>query len=366
MTRNKILLKPLIYIMLLIGVITQGIGLSMSSITKYEYQASESAPLYFPMQIISGALYYHDGSGSLYVPNMTVFAGGWGDWRSSHVLDSDGSPLPNKLKLTFYSYMEDQFYQGEFELPLERIEALFKNKHYSFVDEEEITFDKFIVGTTPDGGVSVWLNAIERRIEVFHGQADKIQGDWKWVIDSPEVDRDDYIKEVIEYEQRSPEQLAFYNENGIPYGKWKAYSKARYIWKPVLNGIKFRDDVIKHIHYYNGEKDYLNIPLSDDYKGKALAVPDEINLIWNRTGYLINDLSIDVFFDEVEIFSAFDVLGKDNKSIEMEFRMEPDKNYDFTIWLSNDKNSIELKKTKIKTWKPGGMRYENAGPKDTE
>jgi len=363
MASYKLLFKTLI-LLILAGFIKQAIGLSMSSTTKYEYQASESAPLHFPMQIISGALLYKDGSGSLRVPNMTVVANGWGDWRSSHVLDSDdGFPLPNKLTLTFFSFTENQFYKGEFDLPYEKIESLFENKHYSYVDEKDITFDQFIVGITPGGGVSVWLNAMERRVEVFFGQADKIDGDWKWVVDNPEVKREDYIKEVVEYEQRTPEQLEYYNKNGVPFGKWKKYSEARYLWKPVLNNIKLRDDLIKSIQYYNGEKDYIKI--SSD-KAELLAIPKQLSIIWNRTGFLVNDLTIDVIFDEAEMFSAFETIAEDNMPIEMEFRMEPENNYDFTIWLINEKRSIKLKKTKIKTWRPGGMRYENAGPKDTE
>ncbi|MFK5891687.1 MAG: DUF2931 family protein [Pseudomonadota bacterium] len=366
MTGQRMFFKFAIMLILMIGVIKQGTGLSMSSIQKYEYQATESAPLYFPMQIISGALLYHDGSGSLSVPNMTVIAGGWGEWRSSHVLDNDGYPLPNKLKITFYSFMENQFYQAEFDLPFEKIESLFKNKHYSYVDDKNITFDQFIIGTTPGGGVSVWVNAVERKVQIFYGQANKIDGDWKWIIDNPEVNREGYIKEVVEYEQRTPEQLEIYNKNGIPFGKWEGYSKARYVWKPILNGMNLRDNKIKYIHYYSGEKDYLTIPMSDDYKDQPLSVPDEINITWNKTGYLINDLSIDILFDEKEIFSAFEEISQGNNPIEMEFRMEPEKNYDFTIWLRNDKNSIELKKIRIKTWKPGGMRYENAEPMDIE
>ena len=363
MISNRLLLKSII-LLILVGFVKQAIGLSMSSTTKYEYQASESAPLHFPMQIISGSLTFSDGSGSLSIPSMKVVANGWGDWRSSHVLDSDeGFSLPNKLELMFFSFTENQFYKGEFDLPYEKIETLFTNKHYSFVDEEDVTFDQFIIGVTPGGGVSLWLNAIERRVEVFSSQAEKVEGDWMWVVDNPEVKREEYIKEVIEYEQRTPEQLEYFKKNGVPFGKWKKYSEARYLWKPVLNNINLRDGLIKSIHYFNGEKGYIQV--SSD-KAKSLAVPDQLSIIWNRTGFLVNDLVIDVTFDEFEIFSGFEKLATDSMPIEMEFRMEPENNYDFTIWLRNEKNNIELKKTKIKTWKPGGMRYENAGPKDTE
>lgn len=363
--KNTTLLKLLVFIIqvVFIGQVT---GTTMSSSKKYHYQASESAPSNFPMQIVSGSLIYQNDGGSLYVPNMVIVANGWGEWRSSHVLDNDGYPLPKKLKITFFSFTENKFYQDEFDLPYDLISNLFSEGFYSLNQEEQISFDRFIVGTAPGGIVSVWISAYDRRIEVFQGKAKEIDGDWSWILDNPEVLRDEYINEVIDYEQRTPEAKAEFEKNGIPFGKWEMYHKSRYFWQPVLTSMNLRDDIIKFIGFFNGEKDYLNVPLKDYHQGLALAVPEKISFIWSRTAYLVDDLSIEVFFNEKEIFKAFETLKKENKVMKMEFRMEPENNYDFTIWLQTDKKSIELKKTKIKTWKPGGMRYENAEPKDTE
>ncbi len=337
----------------------------MDSFNKFYYQASESAPLYYPMQVISGALYYHDGSGSLYIPNMAVVANGWGDDNSSHVLNDEGAPLPNKLKIIFYSFTENQFYQGEFDLPLDEIHELFNTGYMSLRMDKKVTYDKFIVGVAPGGDVAVWLDSPDRRLDVFYGKAEKIEGDWKWVTDNPEVNPDEYIKEVIEYEQRTPEQLDIYNKKGVPFGLWEKYHQQRYNWKPALTDMKLRDNIINNVIFYNGEVDFQGMGLITE-GSNTFAVPKQIDIIWNRTGYLINDLKIECFFDEQEIFSAFESIGKDNSPIELEFKMEPEKNYDFTIWLHNDKKSIELKKTRIKTWKPGGQRYENADPKDMD
>ncbi len=343
----------------------QALGLSMNSINKYNYQASESAPMYYPMQIISGALYYQDGSGSLYIPNMAVVANGWGDDNSSHVLDNDGYPLPNKLKTIFYSFTEKQFYQGEFELPVNKIQELFDNGYQSLRADKVLTYDKFIVGVAPGGGVAIWLSSMDRRVEVFFGKAEKIEGDWKWITDNQEVDPDEYIQEIIEYERRTPEQLDIYNKEGVPFGVWEKYHERRYAWKPALTEMKLRDNIINNIVFYNGEVNFQGMNVNTE-TNETFAVPSEIDIIWNRTGYLVNDLKIECFFDEDEIFTAFEKIAKDNKPIFMEFRMQPENNYDFTIWLRSDKSSIELKKTRIKTWKPGGMRYENAGPKDMD
>lgn len=333
---------------------------------KYEYQASESAPINLPMEILAGSLIYHDGSGSLYVPSHVIIANGWGDWRSSHVLTNSNHPLPNRLDLYFYSYTEDQFYQGSFDLPFERIKALFEKGYYSRSEGQILKHNLFTIGIAPGGVVSLWIDGFESRIEVFFGYADKVEGEWSSILDNTDIDRKQYIQEVIEDEARTPEALEELKQIGIPFGRWEKYHKNRYSWKPVLNGMKLRDDIISHIHFYNGEENYLNVPFEDDSLSSGLAVPDQLTLIWNRTGFLVNDMMIEAFFDETEIFDSFKKLSQNRDTIEMEFRMEPEKNYDFTIWLKNTKHSIELKKTRIETWKPGGLRYENASPTDKE
>ncbi len=95
--------------------------------TKFEWQPTESGPRYYPMEILSGSLIYHDGSGSSYIPNGVTLHHGWGRGVSSHVL-GDGKrkdPLPNRLTIRFFSYTENQFYEGDFELPYDKILALF-------------------------------------------------------------------------------------------------------------------------------------------------------------------------------------------------------------------------------------------------
>ena len=87
---------------------------------KYDYQASESAPFYYPMKIISGRFLYHDGSGYLSVPSMVIVAKGWDVWRSSHVTGEKYRPLPSKLPLVYFSFTENKFFKANFDLPLKK------------------------------------------------------------------------------------------------------------------------------------------------------------------------------------------------------------------------------------------------------
>lgn len=332
---------------------------------KFEWQATESAPKGYPMEIVSGGLIYHDGSGSLYIPDKATIHHGWGKGISSHVVGDDMKPLPDRLRIKFFSYTENQFYEGKFDLPYEKILSMFQTGFYSPNNEGHITYDQIVVGVAPGGVVSVWLWGYEKITEVFFGQAEKIEGDWSRIVENPDYTREEFIRLEIEESLKTPEALATLQKNGVPLGLWASYSK-RYSWQPLITKMSVRDDLIDIIKYYNGERDYLYYPLEKAVAASTRAVPSEIYITWNRTGRLVNDLVIKAFFDEAEIFTAFEQLGKNNQALQLELRMEPENNYDYTLWLRNDEEMIELKKTKIKTYKPGGMRYVNAGPEDTE
>src|SRR5690625_3500537 len=97
-----------------------GCGIATNS-DKFDWKATESAPKNFPIKIIDGTFIYHgrsDGTG-LYVPSGGLLDKGWGEMISSHIVGPDLKPLPDRLKITFFSYLEDQFYEGVFDLPYE-------------------------------------------------------------------------------------------------------------------------------------------------------------------------------------------------------------------------------------------------------
>ena len=63
---------------------------------KFDWKSSDSAPRNYPMEILAGNLSYPEG-GSLYVPDKSTIAHGWGEAGSSHIVGPELKPLPNKL-----------------------------------------------------------------------------------------------------------------------------------------------------------------------------------------------------------------------------------------------------------------------------
>lgn len=319
--------------------------------TQFDWQASEGAPKKYPMEIIAGNFYSPNGD-SLYVPNGVTLHHGWGYGRSSHVVGEDLKSLPDRLSLSFFSYRENLFYSGDFALPYEKILALFQAGHYSPKDEGHITYDGITVGVAPGGAVSVWLVSIDRTLEIFFGYADKAEGRWTSIVDNPDITREEFIQaeinESLEAEKLTPDAIATIKKNPIPFGLWEHYHKSRYHWQPLFTNMPVYGGRIDYIKYYNGERDYIDIPVKEDQAESTRAVPSLIDFTWNRP--FAKPLRLKLSFNEAEIFAAFEKLGNNGQPLQFEMRMEPEKNYDFTLWLKNKTNAIEIKQTKVETY----------------
>ena len=313
---------------------------------KFDWLASEGAPELYPMEIIVGH-FYNPAGGSLYIPNKATLHHGWGKGWSNHIVGADLKPLPNRLSVYFFSYMENKFYSGEFDLPYEKILSLFKTGYYSPRKKEKVTYHKIVAGVAPGGHVSVWLVGIHKTTEVFSGQAKEEPGNWASINRNPDISREEYIRLVIE-ETLSTEEIQSIKKNGIPIGLWERY-RTRYHWQPLLTGMALRDGLIDEIEYYNGEKDYLYYPLDKKTAAQTRAVPSHLYLVWERGER--PDRVIKIKFNEAEIFAAFKKLGANNAALKLELKMEKtDTANRLTIWLHNEKDNVQLKKYTIKTF----------------
>jgi len=329
---------------------------SPSTQTKFDWQAGEGAPDDYPMQIVAGNLSLSDG-GSLYVPDGATLHHGWGRGRSSHIVGPELKSLPNRLSLTFFSYTENQFYEGTFDLPYEKILALFQAGHYSPKDKKHITYDEITTGIAPGGAVSVWLTSLDRTVEVFFGQAEKSDTDWSAINNNPDYPREEYVRLAIE-ESLSSDEIESLQENGIPFGRWADY-RPRYAWQLSVTSFQMRNERVSTVLYFNGERDYLDLqpPISSDKPAEqsaaaeTRAVPRKMVFVWARPAG-VQDLLFEVDFHPGEIFAAFKQLGGEQQPLQLELHIETreDKKSHFVVWLHSEKESLELKRTVFETW----------------
>ena len=319
---------------------------------KYSWQARESAPKKYPMEVVSGTLFYHGQNQGLYVPDRVTLDNGWGEGRSSHITGADTKPLPDRLEITFFSYTENQFYIGKFKLPYDKILAMFKDGYYSASQDKDITYNQIVVGIAPGGSVSVWLAAVGRTTEVFFGQAEKADVEWRRILDNPKYTREEHVRLTVLESLKTPEAVAALRKNGIPFGLWRDTYRARYAWQPMFTGLSLtKGDPIRIGRFFNGEQHFLTHPLNKTDAASTRAIPGELSFVGAPPGATGNPKSVELFFNEAEILDAFQKLGSNNQPLQLEMRNEViDGQNRFSVWLRNDKESIQLKRTEIKTY----------------
>lgn len=314
--------------------------------TQFEWSASSSAPDGFPMKIIAANLNYRGGG--QYVAASSRTDNGWGtpDGGSG----GGKQPVPEVLDILFFSYTENQFYRGTFDLPRETILKLLQEGYFSPKPPAgHVTYDEFVVGVAPGGVVAIWARGISRQTEVFYGKAIKVNLPWDTLTKVTEISREQYVREVIEDSVKNPVALATLLKNGPPLGLWDRYRK-RYHWQPTLVNLALEDNRFLMIDYFNGEGDY-GFPLDiATWAVATRAVPKRIDFVWLKPGATKGRL-IELYFNEAEILGAFEKLGDNNQPLKLEFRVALINNkHDLTVWVRNDKDEIELKQARLATY----------------
>lgn len=318
------------------------------SMEKFDWKASDSAPENHLMQIIKGDFFYPE-EGSLYIPTKAILKKGWGKPESSHLVGPDLKPLPNRLEIVFFSYLENEFYRGDFELPYDKILKLFQDGFYSLKAAKQTTFTQITAGVAPGGVVAVWLKGTGNTTEVFYGKAKKVKGDWKSVYHLDDYTREEFVRSELE-DNLNSDVLSSFIKNGIDFNQWDKFRK-RYDWTPVLN----IPNPLSHIRQYinfNGEVGYMEYPLDESKNNKTRVVPKEIYYVWKNPQGLI--LGLKYTFNENEIFNAFEKLaptvnGVSTTPLQLEINItqnEAGKN-SYSVGVRNEKERVLLTKTDI-------------------
>lgn len=334
-----------IYLTILLLFITGYTHAMSKNDTKFDWLATESAPEHYPMEIIQGTFYYHGEAEGLPLPYGGTLDAGWGRGISNHHVGDEFKLLPDRLSIVFFSYTESQFYKGEFDLPYEKILAIFRDgvaNPITFPNGDTLpTYGSMMVGIAPGGAVSVWV-AGKKQVEVFFGQAEKIELDPGRAFRIPFKDKqdvDNYIKEGLD-EALTEEELESLNKNGVPFGVWGRY-RNRYDWQPTAskgNSLEQLD-----VFYLNG--DFLG---KWDFS-KTNESTDQRPLPSKMIFRSLDNTLFEIIFDEFETMSAFEKLGANGNKVYLEFEPHLPRTQ-IKIRLYNEKESIELKKFVSEDW----------------
>ncbi|MFV0345978.1 MAG: DUF2931 family protein, partial [Bacteroidales bacterium] len=198
----------------------------MSIEKKYDWISGACSPKNYPIDVYKGAFVFEDDSFTpIFGEGQTDV--GWGSTGPTYSVGPDLKPLPVSLELYWISYAEGKFYKGIWQLPQEKMAALFEQGYTDLFTLKRETYHWIIAGMAPGGVVVVWVGGGSSTVEIARFQAE--EAEWppmkKLVPGNPTLSREGYLKIW------DKEAAAYLKEHGVPYGLWDTY-RTRYPWHP--------------------------------------------------------------------------------------------------------------------------------------
>jgi hypothetical protein len=306
-----------------------------------QYEPSVCAPKFYPVEVYRGDFYTEDDWVS--IPNGGIVEGNWGD-NSKNM--GEGSIIPTGFTITYFSYLENKFYKGDFKLPYELIKKMFTEGMISYPSMKKVSFHTMIVGMAPGGMLVVWMKGDTKQVEIDKYQATETTIDWELFKPNTGFSRDEFLRRTIDHRTEAVDN---FDKNGLMLGLWDSY-RIKYNWRPKFEfpeGCKVEGIDLK---MYNGETYFL---WGDELEKNAFelrAITKRSELLWaDETG---QKYGADIYFDEAEVFEAYKLIYKENKDQNAELIIKyNDTRTSLEIYLRSKSEEIELEKCKVKMFK---------------
>lgn len=144
----------------------------------------------------STSFYLNDGT---WLRSLDGYIGIWGYGSTPLGGNPFEQPLPDKVRVTYLDNLTNQYYQGEHELPTDKIYALMTNTSKKVEDSRKKTdpdrtnYYGIELAFAPDGWVIVFATGWPRRQEVASFQATPIDPDSKTLEGSPVSSGDEML-----------------------------------------------------------------------------------------------------------------------------------------------------------------------------
>lgn len=288
---------------------------TMSKNTNFKWYAVATAPREYPMEIISGTFFCKGMETGIPIPSGGTLTTGWGKSASAYVGSDEVPPLPDRVQVTFFSYVEKQAYKAEFLLPYENILAKFQQRLRDAPDKRN--YSHFILGVAPGGAISVWLGGPDV-IEVFFGQAEKIEIDPALAFELPfksKEQSDEYVNGALK-DSLTSEQIAHLEAHGVPIGTWSRYRNL-YRWSPIYKEGKTVTDLQMSAEFLNGESYWIPTIFNEEFANTPKPLPLHLEFSAQATRDDTPFYVID--FDPIELMEAFEKLGANGEKVFIEF-----------------------------------------------
>ncbi len=269
----------------------------------------------------------NDGELLLIFGGNVATGGGWGNGSQNTSLSGQYS-LPKGFKVRWYSVVEDQFWEGDFDFPRELLSVLF-NDGFLDIDNgnQRESYSSFTINVAPGGLVSVWLEGGSQTVQLGVYQAHKIAMDWdaftKFSLEY-NIDRADYRALVLGdlADNHIVKQEIKAGKVPIDSAPWRGLQK-KYDWRFNIN-LPFK--LIDYRTWYANAESYYTYP-DEVSTYQFRAPPYRISMHVVLPNGSKEELQLWIDKDQiVEVFGKYGQVGK----------------LELNLWLSNDLSEAEL------------------------
>ena len=312
---------------------------------EYEWYPMLISAQGYPVRFDKGGFTYPGGGTS--VPGRSEFEGlvQWGDQGGSYIAGPELKPVPESFSISWFSFLENKYYQGRFELPTKKIDSLFATGFKSRLNRQK-NYDFINVGVAPGGVICVWLTS-SRTTEIGRFQAKEAP--------IPPIDElltDSFLKTTDEYIDWKLASIkeggdTYMNPDSIPYGLWDTYRK-RYSYRQRIEFLNDEELLDWQTDFYNGESFFIGSfdPIITEYTDQAVPRYTHPNWIYNDSLY-----GVGITFNETEVMKAFETVFSNEKTGKAELIIKVDRfNSDVQILLKSESDSIEITKARTNVW----------------
>lgn len=311
----------------------------------FPLSATPCAAKGYPMKIHFGAFVRSDGK-TFVVPSGHFLRGDFGSSSIGWAVGDANQPAPDSLEIIYFSFAEDQFYEGRFAMPQQQIHAWLKQGYWDTEKNLAMNYDELTVCVLPKGIVMVWLTGISQKVLVGRFLASATPTDFRRFYQTG--DRATIVRE--RQAEMSPAVRAEIAAGTVSARQWDEYLK-KYPWQ-----VGFNQPLVLDKYYLT----YLSAEQTSYPATRELA-PYLRDLLTARPRPAPRDLWLYVrdeaghrfllrvkAFDEAETMAAFQTLHTASPAAPLTLRLETDKYLkSATFVLTDGVKTIPLTKTVV-------------------
>jgi len=273
---------------------------------RFELSASPGCADGYPATIDDA--YFLSPGGGFPVPYGHRLDSGWGGSAIGWSVGDEMQPAPDSLRIRWFSYTEDKFYEGHFLLPQERIYKLLKAGLWDTESRAHITYNDLSLSVVPGGVVVVWLTQ-GRGDKVLIGRYEAREILYDYARHRPGVDRVASVREGRA--MASPEAQRAIATRTLGPKKWDTWLR-KYPWQLAFSQPLTLTDF--NITYFSEEA--TGNPFTPDMTAYAqiLLAPSpkaapKHYMLYVAGAYGRKKIFKVSPFDEAEIITAFQTLA---------------------------------------------------------